>query len=248
MKILFSPSESKSNLENYKQYINKTSFCCSELYDTRYEVIKKYQSLTTNANLQTLKKIFGIKDEQKCLEFAQRDITKSFTCKTVQRYNGVGYKYLDYNSLSKSRKDFIDNNVIIFSNLFGPILAKDTIPNYKLKQGFNFENFKIDEFYNKNFSYKLDKLLEGELIIDLRAGFYEKFYKIKEPYITMKFNKKGKTVSHWAKAYRGLILRELSKYQPLNKNDFDLIEFKNLKNTEIIERNEKTEYIFEILE
>ena len=101
---------------------------------------------------------------------------------------------------------------MIFSNLFGVLKAGDVgLPDYKLKQGETFNNLKIEKFYMDNFSFALDKYLENEDIIDLRAGFYEKFYKINKPYVTMKFIKDGKVVSHWAKAYRGIILKLLAK-------------------------------------
>ena len=96
-------------------------------------------------------------------------------------------------------------------NLFGVLKAGDTgLPDYKLKQGETFSNLKIEKFYMDNFSKVLDEYLENEDIIDLRAGFYEKFYKIEKPYTTMKFIKDGKVVSHWAKAYRGIILKLLA--------------------------------------
>lgn len=46
------------------------------------------------------------------------------------------------------------------------------------------------------------------------AGYKQsdKFYKITRPYTTLKFLKNRKTVSHWAKVYRGIVLRNVSKH------------------------------------
>ena len=41
--------------------------------------------------------------------------------------------------------------------------------------------------------------------------FYEKFYKISKPYLTFKFIKNGKVVSHFAKAYRGILLKTMAE-------------------------------------
>ena len=49
------------------------------------------------------------------------------------------------------------------------------LPDYKLKQGETFNNLKIEKFYMDNFSFALDKYLENEDIIDLRAGFMKSF-------------------------------------------------------------------------
>ncbi|MFC2490453.1 MAG: peroxide stress protein YaaA, partial [Prevotella sp.] len=46
-----------------------------------------------------------------------------------------GYKHLDYRSLDSAAQEFVDKNTLIFSNLFGPVLAADALPEYKLKQG-----------------------------------------------------------------------------------------------------------------
>jgi len=245
VKILFSPSETKSNL-SLNLPISEDSFCCKKLYKKREEVIRKYQDILDSGDINRLNKIFGLKNEEKSFELAKINIKSASTCKAIQRYTGVAYDYLDYENLGIKQKEFIDNNVIIFSNLFGPILAKDNLPVYRLKQGASIEGFKTEEFYKKNFSQEIDKLLETEFIIDLRAGFYEKFYKLDLPHITMKFIKNGKVVSHWAKAYRGNILKELSKYQPDSKSEFENINFENLKIQEIISKKNSFEYVFQI--
>jgi cytoplasmic iron level regulating protein YaaA (DUF328/UPF0246 family) len=62
----------------------------------------------------------------------------------------------------------------------------------------------------------------------------------------MKFLKGGKVVSHWAKAYRGSIAKELAQQQPENEQEFQKICFENLEIKEIIKRKNLSEYIFNI--
>ncbi|MCH9813229.1 MAG: YaaA family protein, partial [Epsilonproteobacteria bacterium] len=90
-------------------------------------------------------------------------------------------------------------------------------------------------------------ILDDEFIIDLRAGFYLKFYTLKIPHITLKFYKGDKVVSHWAKAYRGKVVKALAKHQPQNEVAFQKIEFDNLQIREIIKRKQSSEYIFDII-
>jgi cytoplasmic iron level regulating protein YaaA (DUF328/UPF0246 family) len=245
MKILFSPSETKSDITN-EEPINKNSYCFKNLFNKRLEVIEKYQHILDTKNIENLKKIFGIKDINKCLKLSNIDIKLSPTCKAIQRYTGVAYDYLKYNELPEIHQKYIDDNVIIFSNLFGPVFAKDSIPIYKLKQGSTLEGFKTEKFYKEHFSGKLDEMLKDEFIIDLRAGFYEKFYKISLPYITMKFIKNGKVVSHWAKAYRGIVLRQLAIDNITSLEEFKNMEIDNLKIQEIHQKGLKTEFIYNI--
>ncbi|EAJ1254999.1 YaaA family protein, partial [Campylobacter lari] len=180
MKILFSPSESKSKI-NTHTYINKKSFIFTSLYNNRLKAITKYQNYIKQCKENDLEKFFGVKDKNEMHELSQ-NILKKDTVKAIQRYNGVAFEYLDYQSLNENSKKYIDDHVLIFSNLFGPILAKDLIPYYKLKQGEKIKDFNIEKFYKENFSDKLDDFLENELIIDLRAKFYEKIYTIKQPF------------------------------------------------------------------
>ena len=122
----------------------------------------------------------------------------------------------------------------------------DKIPDYKLKQGESFENLKIDKFYSDNFSQTLDNYLLDEDILDLRAGFYEKFYTIKKPYLTMKFIKEGKVVSHFAKAYRGEILKLLALKNIKTFEQLLNLQIENLSIVEIKEQKLKKEIVYTI--
>jgi hypothetical protein len=247
MKILFSPSESK-HLQSPFAPISKSSFIFEELFDKRVFIAQMFFDYLQTANLNVLQNIYGIKDEKECEKLREINFLHVKTAKAIQRYSGVAYEYLAYETLDKSSQNFIDNNTLIFSNLFGPILAKDTIPFYKLKQGSSFNNFALEKFYKEEFSNTINSFLEDEFILDLRAGFYEKFYTLNQPYVSLKFIKNGKVVSHFAKAYRGIVLKELAKHKPNSLEEFDAISFKNLKIKEIQVRKFKKEYIFEIID
>ncbi len=246
LKILFSPSESKSDILTNPP-ISKESFCCKNLYGKRQEVITRYKGILASNDMQKLKSLFGLKSDDRCKELSCIDIETSSTCRAIQRYTGVAYEHLSYDTIPTKYQQYIDKNTIIFSNLFGPVLAKDNLPIYRLKQGSNLDGFKTENFYKEHFSPTLDKILEGEFIIDLRAGFYEKFYKIPFAHITMKFTKNGKVVSHWAKAYRGIILRNLAINNIKTLDDFKGLEIENLRVKEIQQKGIKTEYIYEIV-
>ena len=232
MKILLAPSESKSKGGEFPPVI-KESFIFPEIYDKRVEIIKKYDEfLKTTDDIKN----FG---EDKSSIFTRP------TKKAILRYNGVAFKHLDYKSLNKDSKSWIDENVLIFSNLFGVIKANNKIPYYTLKQGAK-PGFDIYKTHKEIYTPILDKINENETFIDLRAKFYEKIYKPKH-YITFKFIKNGKVVSHFAKAYRGLLTRIIAIYKPKNIDELLKIEFPNIKITEIIEKKENREIVCEII-
>lgn len=244
MKILFSPSETKIN-GGEENGFDKNSFIFPEFFEKRLEIINSYNKFLEIASNDELSKLFGTKKKE-IIEKYRIDIFKNPIMKAIKRYEGVAYDYLSYNNLEESAQKYIDNNVLIFSNLFGVLKASDKIPDYKLKQGETFLNLKIEKFYNDNFSNILDEYLQDEDILDLRAGFYEKFYTLKKPYLTMKFIKDGKVVSHFAKAYRGEILKTLAQNSINTFTDLMNLELKNLKIEEIKEQKFKREIVYSI--
>ena len=245
MKILFSPSEAKSAAESDKK-IDKNSFMFPDLYDFRVRILNLYNEFLKTATPSELSKLFGLKNLKEC-ENLRGDIFKKGVVKAVLRYDGVAYKYLNYKSLDAAAQNFIDKNVIIFSNLLGPVLAGDIgLPDYKLKQNEKIGGFELEKFYYVHFSDALDNFLKDDEILDLRAGFYEKFYTIKKNYATIKFVKSGKVLSHWAKAYRGAVLNLLAKNNVKNVSELIAMEIDDLYVKEIIKQGLKMEIVYEI--
>jgi cytoplasmic iron level regulating protein YaaA (DUF328/UPF0246 family) len=184
---------------------------------------------------------------QVVIDYYKGNILDKAIMKVIERYDGVAFDYLKYSTLKENEKSYIDKNVIIFSNLFGPVLAGDMgLPDYKLKQGEKIGSFELEKFYNEKFTNSLNNYLESEEIIDLRAGFYEKFYKINKPYFTMKFIKEGKVVSHWAKAYRGIILNLMANNNIQSIEELMNLQIENLSVEEIKKQKLKTEIVYNI--
>ena len=246
MKILFSPSESKS-LNCNEAKINENSFIFKDLFAFRIKALRHYENFVKNADLKALQELFGVKNENE-LEKYKNELKNSPTQKAITLYTGVSFEYLNYNSLSLEAKNYVTQNTIIFSNLFGPVSANDNLPFYKFKQGAKIKDFNIEKFYKEHFSKSLDKFLENEEILDLRASFYDKFYTPNKAFYSYKFIKNGKVVSHFAKAYRGILLRICAKI--LAQNNKELLKNlpSNLKLKEIQIRGLKEEIILEILD
>lgn len=247
MKILFSPSETKISGGNEERF-DENSFIFPNLYKNRLEILKQYQNFLDTASSEQLSQLFGTK-KQELINHYKSNIFEKNILKAVRRYDGVAYNYLQYNHLDSVAQKYIDKNVVIFSNLFGPIGAGDVgLPDYKLQQGEKIGTLALESFYNIHFRDALDEYLKDEDILDLRAGFYEKFYQISKPYITMKFIKDKKVISHWAKAYRGIVLREAAKNGVKTKNDLLNMQIENLSVAEIKQIKFKTEIVYNILE
>ena len=241
LKILFSPSEGKTTGGN------ETSTDLFGALDARKEILDTYNSIILSKDEEAIKTLFGIKKYNDCEPYIT-DIYFSPLMSAIERYSGVAYDYLDYSSLESSVQEYLKKNTIIFSNLYGPILGGDPIANYKVKQGNNIGEIAPDKFYKERFSYQLDLYLANNDILDLRAGYYDKFYKITKPYTILKFLKNGKTVSHWAKAYRGIVLREIAKHNISSLEEFMDLEIDGLSVHEIKKIKNKTEVVYNIVD
>lgn len=245
MKILFSPSESKN--DTCKEVaINKNSFIFEDLFDFRMQALKKYEEYIQKAKLEDLQKLFGIKKQDEINKFKQ-DLRKRPTQNAVTLYSGVSYKYLNFKSLDEKSKEYILENTLIFSNLFGVIRACDKLPFYKFKQGVKLADFTIEKFYKEHFSKALDEYLKDEEVLDLRAGFYNQFYTLNQKFSTYKFIKNGKTLSHFSKAYRGVLLALCAKIKAKSNKEILKNLPSNLKLKELQIKGLKEEIVLEIL-
>ncbi len=239
---LFSPSEGKT--------VGGTPAQNSDIlfgYEPRTDILNAYNTIVNSGDMEAIKALFGIKKESDIAPYIE-DLFTAPKMPAIERYSGVAFGYLDFASLSAEAKAYLKKQVIIFSNLYGPVLGGDLIANYKVKQGNNIGEIAPDKFYKERFSYQLDLQLMGHEILDLRAGYYDKFYKTKQNYTTLKFLKGGKTVSHWAKAYRGIVLRELAKHQVQSLDAFMKLEIEALKVEEIKEIKNKKEIVYSIID
>ncbi|MBU0631074.1 YaaA family protein [bacterium] len=238
--ILFSPAEGKNSggQEPKKELFGSD--------DARKNILDTYNEIILQRNEEELKELFGIKNPKEFEQYLGGIKGTALMC-AIQRYNGVAYEYLDFGSLDENAKEYLKQNVIIFSNLYGPILGRDTIANYKVKQGNDIGNIAPDKFYRDRFSYQLDLYLHDKEILDLRAGYYDKFYKTDKPYTTLRFLKDGKTLSHWAKAYRGIVLREAAKHHVSSLEEFNKLNIEGLHVREIKTIKNKTEIVYDIL-
>lgn len=243
MKILLAPSETKISGGIQSFHLNTLIF--NDLLPYRTKLLHQYTNIIQKGNLSELSKMFGLKKETDILKH-KKDIIHEPAMRAIERYTGVAFDYLDYNTMDENSKNYLHNNLFIFSNLFGILKADDMIPEYRLQQGKSIGDIKPEQFYKPILQTHLDDFLKGDDILDLRATFYDKYYKPSLPYTTLKFIKDGKVVSHWAKAYRGIVLREIAKSGIKSIEAFMQLPINGLSIYEIQNKKNKTEITFTI--
>jgi len=244
MKILLAPSESKQ--AGGEGIFHPCRLLFEPLCPLRQELLERYVEQVRSSGPGVLRELFGLKREEEIARYAGLDPLEAPILPAVERYTGVAFDHLDYASLPGKARKYVRENVVIFSNLFGPVLAGDPLPDYRLTQGAPLGEIRPERLYRKTGSPLLDAWLAGEDLLDLRAGYYDKFYKPSLPYTSLKFLKGGKVVSHWAKAYRGLVLRHLALNGTESLEAFLALEIPGLTLEEIQRKKHRTEVIYRI--
>lgn len=246
MKILLAPAETKRKGGDQSCY-QKENFEFTEIFPIRDKILKHYEEFITKSTIEELSLWFGLKNLEECKRYKTSLLQKP-TMKAILRYTGVAFDALDYENLEEKAQIYCDENIVLFSNLFGPLKASDLIPDYKLKQGAVLDSIDLIKEYKINTKDFLDNYM-GDEIVDLRAGFYEKFYKANPSanMITYKFLKDGKVVSHWAKHYRGLVVKELAKNNIQNFKELMEFKIEGLKLLEIQEKKNVKTLVMEIV-
>lgn len=237
MIILLSPSE-KKELTHKNEIPHIDGFYKEFLTKDIARIVENYIKCLRENSEGEISKMLGVKhivlDELVLLQ----NINNTPLLQAVERYSGVAFKALGYESLNKKEKEYINGRVFIFSNLFGILRACDLIPYYDLKQGEGFAcgeyTFKTKDIYANNAKNYIEELkTQSNFVLDLRAGFYQKCLKLPQDFkiCELNFIKNGKSVSHYAKHYRGLLLRECARN---NIQTFDSIKSLKLEGLEII--------------
>ncbi len=162
-------------------------------------------------------KLYGLKE--KALEKAiavNKDVLSSKTMPAIERYTGVVYDAIDYQTL-KNKSDF-DERVLIVSGLFGFVGPADLIPNYRLK----IDKLKAAKLWRSSNSEQL----KDTFVIDLLPQAHKKAVKY-ENGIAVEFvlKKAGKKMpaGHQGKHIKGRFVRWLIENNitdPKQFNDF----------------------------
>ena len=221
MKILIPPSEGKTKLKSTGPIFNETNF----RFEREVGQIVRLLELIDN---EDLKSIYGTSQEKSELFHRQNeDIFKSKCAPAIERYTGVVYEHLKWETLKDSAKEYMEKHVLIFSGLFGMTTPLTMIPNYKLKMNV------LSLQYHWN--HTLTKILDEEKIIfDLLPQVYRKAYtpnKNNVIQIEFKVENKGKKTSagHYGKAVKGKFIRFLAQNEVTDINEFKNFEYDGFK-------------------
>ena len=216
MLILIPPSEGKAKVKSKTITFGETNF----KFEREVNQIVRLLGLL---NEEDLRSIYGTSQEKSEIFHRQnQDIFKSHCAKAIERYTGVVYEYLNWETLDENAKDYMEKHVRIFSGLFGLLTPNTLIPNYKLKMNV----LSLQYHWTPVLTKELEK---EDLVFDLLPQVHRKAYKPAKNVIKIDFSvvKKGKKTAagHFGKAVKGKFIRYLAQNNVLTLDDFKGFEY-----------------------
>ena len=220
MKYLIPPSEGKSKVQAAGAKFKNTNF----IFKQHVEQIVTLLELIDDEDLTS---IYGTSQEKSERFHRQnQDIFNSKCANAIERYTGIVYKNLDWESYDDKEKEFMNNHFYIFSGLFGLLKPMTLIPDYKLKMNV----LSLQYHWNPI----LTEALKGEeLIFDLLPQVYRKAYTPNKNVIQVEFiveNKGKKTLAgHYGKAVKGKFIKYLAENNIKSTKEFLGFEYDGFK-------------------
>ena len=240
MKIIFSPSKEMREENIFEN--KKIEFTESKFKDKTNILIGilKEKSLSEIENIMKLK--------GKLLNKTYKDIQDYDKLKfipAISMYYGVSFKELNLEDYSEKSLEYLKNNLLILSALYGVLLAFDLVKKYRLDMTMSIIDKGLYNFWKKDINDYISNILsKDEVLLNLASSEFSKMIdskKISIINIDFKEEKDGiyKSVSTYSKKARGQFLNYLVKNQIDNLEDIKKIKLDgySLNNTLSDEKN-----------
>ena len=224
MKIIFSPSKEmreENIFENKKieftepKFKDKTNILIGILKEKSLSEIENIMKLKGELLNKTYKDI--------------QDYDKLKFIPAISMYYGVSFKELNLEDYSEKSLEYLKNNLLILSALYGVLLAFDLVKKYRLDMTMSIIDKGLYNFWKKDINDYISNILsKDEVLLNLASGEFSKMIdnkKISIVNIDFKEEKDGayKSVSTYSKKARGQFLNYLIKNQIANLEDIKKI-------------------------
>ena len=224
MKIIFSPSKEAREENIFKNkkieftespFKDKTNILIDILKQKSIEEIENIMKLRADLLNKTYKDI--------------QDYDKLKFIPAISMYYGVSFKELNLEDYSEKSLEYLKNNLLILSALYGVLLAFDLVKKYRLDMTMSIIDKGLYNFWKKDINDYISNILsKDEVLLNLASGEFSKLIdnkKISMINIDFKEEKDStyKSVSTYSKKARGQFLNYLIKNQIANLEDIKKI-------------------------
>ncbi len=241
MITIISPAKNMRKSEDWKELIDEGELSCPRLYEKSNEVLAHMKEYIT----EEIRAIMKIKEELAQLNYCRFQRMKPISCcknskdgkespkftgKTpaIFAYDGIQYKSISPESISKDGIEFLNDHLRIISGLYGVLRPFDMIDEYRLEMQTKVkinDKANLYSFWDGSISRNISEDLGGEgIVLNLASKEYsktvEKYFdnkksesKIKLITCTFKVEKAGKlkVESTASKKARGYMVRYIAE-------------------------------------
>ena len=241
MIIIISPAKNMRKSEDWKELIDEGELSCPRLYEKSNEVLAHMKEYIT----EEIRAIMKIKEELAQLNYCRFQRMKPISCcknskdgkespkftgKTpaIFAYDGIQYKSISPESISKDGIEFLNDHLRIISGLYGVLRPFDMIDEYRLEMQTKVkinDKANLYSFWDGSISENISEDLGREgIVLNLASKEYsktvEKYFdnkksesKIKLITCTFKVEKAGKlkVESTASKKARGYMVRYIAE-------------------------------------
>jgi uncharacterized protein len=203
--ILLPPSQGQSAPQRGRPY-RLTSF--PELDETREAVLDALIDLC-RGDREKARQALGISPGQIGEIDRNARLREAPAARAAAVYTGVLYEALDLDSLHPAAARRASKHVAVCSALWGMVRPGDRIPAYRCPAGVSLPGVgPLGSVWRK----QIPPLVEGYgLVVDMRSGPYAAMARLPTtiPAVTIKVMHEGKVVSHFNKATKGRLVRDM---------------------------------------
>lgn len=205
MLILLPPSETKRS-GGAGISIDKLAIIWAALDPARDQLISALSLLC--GDQETATKALGLgKQSAQDIEL-NLNLMSAPTMPAIQRYTGVLYGALDYDSLSDEGKQRVSERLFIQSALFGLLPATEQIPNYRFSASSKLPGINLKTVWRDAHQAVWPRLVGP--ILDMRSTSYVELNPVpesSESFFVEVFDHSGKALNHFNKKAKGLFVR-----------------------------------------
>jgi cytoplasmic iron level regulating protein YaaA (DUF328/UPF0246 family) len=205
MLILLPPSETKRS-GGVGISIDKAAIIWAALDPARDKLIAALEKLSAHPDQASNALKLGKKRLGELVHNQQ--LYKSPTMPALERYGGVLYEALAYQSLSTAALKRANEKLFIQSALFGLLPAMEQIPNYRFSASSKLPGINLRELWMEAHQAVWPRMV-GE-ILDLRSADYRFINPVpedKNSFVMEVFSEEGKALNHFNKKAKGQFVR-----------------------------------------
>ena len=214
MLILLPPSEGKSAPRRGKP-LDLATLSFPTLHPARAEVLDALVALCAGSTPDAAT-VLGLGPTQADEVARNADLATAPTARADQVYSGVLYEALGLASLDAATRRRASGRLAITSGLFGLLRPADRIPAYRLSGSVTLPGLgPVARHWSRHLDPAVTDAAGSGLVVDLRSGTYLPFWRPSDPrrVVTVRVLQdvggRRKTVSHFNKATKGRLVREL---------------------------------------